>query len=70
MARAAHKNFQAMIAREGGIGIALDDCAAFEVIDDRYRIITSREDAGAYRVERVRGNAVQTAIPIRADFRH
>ena len=62
------KNFQALIAREGGIGIALDDCAAFEVIDDQYRIITSREDAGAYRVERVRGNAVQTDIPIRAGF--
>lgn len=62
------KNFQALIAREGGIGIALDDCAAFEVIDDQYRIITSRDGAGAYRVGRVRGQAVQTPIPMQPSF--
>jgi dipeptidase E len=62
------KTFQAMIARKGGIGIALDDCAAFEVIDDQYRIITARAGAGAYRVERVRGEAVQTPIPVQQDF--
>lgn len=63
-----HANFQRLIAREGGIGIALDDCAAFEVIDDRYRIVISHPGAGAYRVERIRGQAVQTPIPIRAEF--
>jgi dipeptidase E len=63
-----HANFQKLIAREGGIGIALDDCAALEVIDDQYRIITSRAGAGAYRVERVGGIAVQTAIPIQDAF--
>ncbi len=63
-----HANFQKLIAREGGIGIALDDCAAFEVADDHYRIITSREGAGAYRVERARGKAVQTPIPVQVDF--
>jgi hypothetical protein len=63
-----HANFQKLIAREGGIGIALDDCAAFEVIDDQYRIITSRDGAGAYRVERMRGKAVQTPIPVSPDF--
>jgi dipeptidase E len=62
------QNFQKLIARDGGIGIALDDCAAFEVIDDQYRIITSRDGAGAYRVERVRGEAVQTPIPVQQDF--
>lgn len=64
-----HKTFQAMIARDGGIGIALDDCAAIEVDGDRYRIITTREGAGAYRVERIRGKAVQTPIPALPEFR-
>lgn len=63
-----HSNFQKLIARAGGIGIALDDCAAFEVHDDQFRIITSREGAGAYRVERVRGKAVQTPIPVQSNF--
>ena len=62
------RSFRAMIAKQGGIGIALDDCAAFEVIDDRYRILTCRAGAGAHRVERVRGTAVQTPIPVRSEF--
>lgn len=62
------KSFQEMIARDGGIGIALDDCAAFEVHDDQYRIITSRDGAGAYRVERVGGEVVQTQLPVNNDF--
>lgn len=64
-----HANFQKLIAREGGVGIALDDCAAFEVDGDRFRILTSRKDAGAYRVARVRGGVVQTAIPVQPAFR-
>jgi len=63
-----HTNFQAMIVRNGGIGIALDDCAAFEVHDDQYRIITSRDGAGAYRVTRVRGKAVQTPLAVQPAF--
>ncbi len=61
------KHFQAMIARNGGIGIALDDCTALEIIDDRFRIITTRA-GGAYRVERVRGSVVQSQIPVQSTF--
>lgn len=63
------RNFQAMIARDDGIGIALDDCAALEVIDDQFRIITSRDGAGAYRVECVRGRIVQTKLPNQGTLR-
>ena len=63
------QSFQAMIAREGGIGIAIDDCAAFEVDGDQYRILSARDGAGAYRVERIRGKAVQTPIPVVPEFR-
>ncbi len=62
------KNFQAMISREGGIGIALDDCAAFEVVDDQFRILSARDSAGAYRVERLGGKVVQTPIPVSTEF--
>jgi dipeptidase E len=61
-------SFQTMIARDGGIGIAIDDCAAFEADGDQFRIHSARSGAGAYRVERIRGKIVQTPIPISADF--
>jgi dipeptidase E len=62
------KSFQTMIARDGGIGIAIDDCAAFEADGDQFRILSARDGAGAYRVERIRGQIVQTPIPISTDF--
>jgi hypothetical protein len=62
------KHFQSMIARRGGIGIAIDDCAAVEVDGDQFRILSARTGAGAYRVERVRGKVVQTPIPAQSDF--
>jgi dipeptidase E len=62
------KSFQTMIARDGGIGIAIDDCAAFEADGHQFRILSARNGAGAYRVERVRGKIVQTPIPVESSF--
>jgi dipeptidase E len=39
--------FRNIMKRTPGVGIALDDCAALEIIDDKYRVITSRKSAGA-----------------------
>lgn len=62
------RSFQAMIAKEGDIGIAIDDCAAFEADGDQFRILRARDGAGAYRVERARGSVTQTVIPVSAAF--
>ena len=60
-------SFRSMIGRTGGVGIALDDGCALEVVDGAYRILTSRPEAGAYRVTRHRGRVEQEPIPQRAD---
>lgn len=44
------QHFQKMILKKGGLGIALDDCTAMEVIGDEFRIITSKANAKAYKV--------------------
>ena len=44
-----------IMARTPGIGIALDNCAALEFVDGRYRVVTSSEGAKAYRVWREGG---------------
>ncbi|MDO9399329.1 MAG: hypothetical protein Q7T79_01400, partial [bacterium] len=33
-----------------GIAIAIDNCCAIEIIDDKYRIISSKKLANAYKV--------------------
>ncbi len=63
------RSFQTMIAKEGGIGIGIDDCAAFEADGDQFRILSARSGAGAYRVERIHGQIVQTPLRIDPEFR-
>lgn len=59
--RVAH--FEAMIGHKGGMGIALDDYCAIEVVGKRYRIISSKPGAGAYRVYRQEGRVHREPIP-------
>ena len=60
------QDFQAMVRRYpgigAGIGIGVEDCCALEVVDGSYRIITSREDAAAYRIERIKGGLLVEEI--------
>lgn len=39
-----------MMKNYPGVAIAVDDCAALEIVDDRYRIISSNNKAQAYKV--------------------
>ena len=44
------KALKAMMAKTSGVAIALENCAALEVIDDDYRVIISRPSAKAYAI--------------------
>lgn len=39
-----------MMKKTSGVAIAIDNCCAIEVIDDKYRIIDSKPKANAYKV--------------------
>lgn len=39
-----------MMKKTAGVAIAMDNCCALEVIDDEYRVITSKSTANAYKV--------------------
>lgn len=39
-----------MMKKTPGISIAIDNCCAIEIIDDKYKIISSKKTANAYRV--------------------
>ena len=62
------RTFEPMIARHGGVGIAIDNNCALEVVDGRYRIITSRASAGATRLIRRRGRVEARPIPRRTAY--
>jgi len=57
------RDFQEMIARIGGFGIAIEDHCAIEFLDGKhYRVIASNPRAGAYRVYRKNGEIVSERI--------
>jgi len=57
------KDFRDMIAKTGGIGIAIENNCAVEFIDSRfYRVISSKNYARAYTVYKSRGKVVAKQI--------
>ena len=44
------KELKKIMKKNSGIAIALDNCRAIEIINDRYRIISSKKSANAYKV--------------------
>ena len=57
------RSFETMVKKQSHMGIALDNNCALEVIDNRYRVLTSTETANAYRIYRERGKAITETIP-------
>ena len=62
------QDFHNMVTKHGGMGIAIDNHCAIELVDDGYRVITSRPGAGAYRVYKRAGHIVREAVEQRRDF--
>ena len=57
------KNFQDMIKKKGGMGIAIDDNCAIEFINGTiFRVITSKPGQAAYAVYKDRGIVVNKKI--------
>ena len=52
-----------MIKKHGGVGLALDDWAAIEVLDDKFRIITTKPIAKAFKVYKEKNKVVYQEIP-------
>ena len=60
--------FQRMIKKYGGIGIATDDNCAIEFINDKYKIITSKKNANAYKIYKKNGELVVKIIEQKRDL--
>lgn len=56
------KKFQEMMKRVGGLGIAIDDNCAIEFIGDRFRVLSSKKNSGAYKVYRRKGHVIEERI--------
>lgn len=57
-----------MMRRTSSIAIALDDCAALEIVDDSYRIITSKKSAGVYKAYWKNDQYIITRLPQKTNF--
>lgn len=57
-----------MMSKTSGMAIALDNCCAIEIIDETYRIISSKDSANAYKVFWSKGKYHQDLIPKQKTF--
>lgn len=51
-----------MMKNTSGVAIAIDNCCAIEIINDRYRIINSKKNAKAYRIYWKKGKFYEEII--------
>jgi dipeptidase E len=63
-----HSNLKSIMKRTSGVAIALEDCAALEVVDGKYRVISSKPEAKAYRCYWKYGKYHQEIIPQLKEF--
>lgn len=54
---------KAMMRKTAGVAVALDNCAALEVVGDRCRALPSKAGAGVYRVYWSGGKYFQVKVP-------
>ncbi len=57
-----------MMKKTAGVAIAIEECCALEIIDKRYRIITSKPKASAYKVYWKRGKYYHEKIVQEKEF--
>lgn len=57
-----------LMKKTPGIALAVDNCCAIEVVDDKYRIITSRSDTTAYKVYYKKGEFHEDLIEKKREF--
>ncbi len=56
-------NFRKMIQKIGGMGIAIDNNCAIEFLDEKYRVLTSKRNAKAFRVFKMNAKVLSERIP-------
>ncbi|MFY9234702.1 MAG: peptidase E [Fimbriimonadaceae bacterium] len=61
--------FRAMMRDTPGVGIGVDDCAAFEILGDTYRIVSCAAGSGAHRVFRRGEDVVHERLEPHDDYR-
>ncbi|MAE10799.1 MAG: peptidase E [Dehalococcoidales bacterium] len=57
-----------LIKKTPGTAIAIDNCCAIEIVDDGYRIISSKSNAGAYKVYFSKGEFHEELIEQKTEF--
>jgi dipeptidase E len=59
-----------MVKQKGGSSIALENCSALEIVENKYRIIASSGKAKAYRVYMKSGKVVEDVLESDGEFRN
>ena len=64
-----HSSLRKMVQKIGRTSIALENCAAIEIVDTQYRIVTSLKTAKAYRVYKKNNKVIEEELPRDGKFR-
>jgi len=66
--RHRYESFKDILKKNNKIGIALDECCAIEIIDNKYKIISSQKDRNAYLAYWKNSKFIINQIPQTDDY--
>ncbi len=62
------KSLKDMMKKNRGIAIAIDNCAALEIIDDTYRVLQTKKTANIYKVFWNKGKYFKEVVPVSKNY--
>ena len=62
------ESLKKMMRKNSGVAIAIDDCCAIQVIDDKFKIISSKPGANAYKIYWKKGKFYHELIEQKEEF--
>ena len=62
------QSLKEMMKKNRGVAIAIDNCAAIEIVGDQYRILRSKKTANAYKVYWKKGKYFKEVITVRKNL--
>lgn len=63
-----HENLKAMMEKTPGVAVAVDNCCAIEIVEENYRVISTKSSSKAYRTFCNSGTYLEQAITNESKF--
>ncbi|MCH8003418.1 MAG: Type 1 glutamine amidotransferase-like domain-containing protein, partial [Nanoarchaeota archaeon] len=68
LGKSRKRDFARFMKKHSSIGLGIDNCCAVEFVDNKYRVISSKKNANAYKVYKKKGKIIIKKIEKKKEY--